>query len=186
MIAQTLSGVWKWYLGWLKIHICELYGSWPIWPILQKFRPILTPTFWSFFLKNYDFWQNLGCGTKKLDQLQKKYFFEKSYTYVLYTPSMVSIEQLLAKLLNLKVWSWKKRIFWRVQKVPKFFGYQNRSMKSLSYCYHVPNVYSFKIAMNDVLIVPFFFISQRIGLKTKNAFKMKFQKIRFFKTKLWD
>ena len=57
-----------------------------------------------FFL-NHDFRQNLTCGTKKLNQLHKKYFFEKSYTYVFPTPSMVSIEQLLAKLPNLKVGS---------------------------------------------------------------------------------
>ena len=77
-----------------------------------------------------------------------------------------------------------KTVVKRVQKVPKFFWYQNRSMKSLSYCYHVPNMYSFKIAMNDVLIVPFVFHFSKDWLENEKCLKMKFQKIRFFKTKL--
>ena len=97
--------LWDWR------YICELCRTWPIWPILQKFRPILTPTFWSFFLKNPHFSQNLVCGTKKLDQLQKKYFFTKSYTIVLSTPSIVLIEKLVTELVHLKIRSWKCAFF---------------------------------------------------------------------------
>ena len=44
----------------------------------------------------------------------------------------------------------------RVQKVPKFFGYQNSSIKSLSCYYHVLNVISIKIAKELLLLAQIF------------------------------
>ena len=45
LIAQTLSGVWKWYLGWLKIHMWALWELADFAEISADFDPYILVIF---------------------------------------------------------------------------------------------------------------------------------------------
>ena len=126
LIAQTLSGVWKWYLWWLKIHM------WALWDLadLDDFAEIsadFDPYILVIFFEKSWFLTKFGLWDEEVGPTSKKIFFKKVLYLCILNVKYDFNRAIIGNATKSQSLVLKKRIFWNF--ILRHFSFSSQSFE---------------------------------------------------------